>query len=312
VRATLAVGPARGGSTQEVRMPSDPKIKDDLERFAKLDPGLLKDGVCISDELSAGPESIAVRKGLQILEERLSERAKNDPKHQMGSVLLASERQWGVNVDSNNSVRVTALGFLSAQAFAGELQSATLIKDPGAGTDHGEYTHRVQWFIVHEMKLAAKDNALLRCMGAPEMLPDKGNLNGLWDCIFDRLRRPQRGLKAYIATGKDDFRSPEHFNTWLRGCKDYPVLSLYLEKRFDKRQPDKVAPELMLLVEWLRGHQDSKAWSVFEQAKERDNAAEALIGIVYALRKAGKSLKALEEKDVDAAALQYQSLLLRR
>jgi hypothetical protein len=293
-------------------MPPDPTIADELARF-KLDGQVLKDAVAISDELSAGPDSAAVMKGLTLLDERLAARSKLDPKRAMGTVLLASEGQWGVNVDSGNAVRVTALSFLPAGAFAGQLKSATLIKDPGAGGDHGEYTHRIQWFIVHEMKLAADANALLRHTGAPEMLPAKDQLNGLWDCLFDRLRRSQFGLKAYLATGKTDFRSPEHFNLWLKDqVKVFPSLALYLQKRFDKRQPEKNFEHYGALSEWIKTHPDSGCSEFFRKQQKLDNLEAAFNGVLYALKKAKVAVDKATEPEMTKAIEAFEAGLLRR
>jgi len=39
-------------------------------------------------------------------------------------------------------------GLLTAQEFTGAIQNGYMVKDPGPGPDHGEYSHRIQWQYI--------------------------------------------------------------------------------------------------------------------------------------------------------------------
>jgi hypothetical protein len=222
----------------------------------------------------------------------------------MGTVLLTSEAQWGVNVDSNNAVRVTALAFLPPDTFGKQLASATLIKDPGAGVNHGEYTHRIQWFILHECKVATNPNALLRLTGSAKAMPEKDSLNGLWDCLFDRLRFAQYGMKAFIATGTTDFRSPEHFNLWLIDQTDrFPALAKYLRERCIKRMPQSNTDALEKLESWCNTHPQSDSADHLKKRLKRQEFDE-LIAVIYALKKGGVT-------DASAASEQQMAIAIK-
>lgn len=102
------------------------------------------------------------------------------------------------------------------------LQFKYQFKDPGAGADHGEFTHRLQWFAICAA-CDAQDLALhnrpadLFCFlcnaycVAKTMKPPEGKNFGLWDCLVDAFR-PSLG-KAYPTS--DDFRSPNRLNDYL-------------------------------------------------------------------------------------------------
>lgn len=41
-----------------------------------------------------------------------------------------------------------ATGFLTPEVFGSSIREGLLIKDPGAGIEHGEFTHAIQWLII--------------------------------------------------------------------------------------------------------------------------------------------------------------------
>lgn len=102
------------------------------------------------------------------------------------------------------------------------LQFKYQFKDPGAGADHGEFTHRLQWFAICAAN-KANDLALhnspadLFCFlcndycVAKTMKPPDGKNFGLWDCLVDAFRP---SLGAAFPTS-DDFRSPNRLNDYL-------------------------------------------------------------------------------------------------
>ena len=102
-------------------MAADPKIHEELDKW-KLTDEARADCVAISNALSDGPQNPAVHKGLEQLDRELAKQMDVSRKRAMGTVLRNSEQKWGINVNANNGVRVTALRSLLPDEFAGELR----------------------------------------------------------------------------------------------------------------------------------------------------------------------------------------------
>jgi hypothetical protein len=87
-------------------------------------------------------------------------------------------------------------------------------KDAGVGWNHGEFTHRIHWYIVleHLKKnpnwLEHKPIDLFRACALPQWRHTKDPNQGVWDDIFDDL------------SSKDTFRSPETLHGYLKLAAD--------------------------------------------------------------------------------------------
>lgn len=109
-------------------------------------------------------------------------------------------------------------------------------KDPGVGVQHGEFTHRIQWYIAIQ---ANNNNRLLlhrRPIEIFKMCADnlclgvgKEANKTVWDAIFDRL-----------GDTTTDFRSPERMHTWFNDTnqqndKNVGILAQLIRGRTLKR-----------------------------------------------------------------------------
>jgi Family of unknown function (DUF5636) len=124
-------------------------------------------------------------------------------------------------------------------------------KDPGAGAEHGEYTHRIQWFVVCTSSIYT-DNCdrppgdVYEHIGRwffPNVKnkksttdADRSNLS-MWDALVDRAGLP---FNQFPYDGDLDFRNPNKFHPWMlgkeaQGDKNFPILYAYLTARFNKR-----------------------------------------------------------------------------
>ncbi len=205
----------------------------------------------ISEFLAGGPDKVA--KSLKKLENALlvkvgSETKKNDAKSYFGNwkarqsnksvkgeysklltqVLTQTEKGAGFNVLADGSVKIY-LGFLSNEVFAKQATIASHWKDLVA-TDHGEYTHRIQWYLVCEGDLKEFSNKT----EFAESFIFINSIPNLWDYIFDRVRQGDPPRRH----GELDFRGPEALNSYLcsvEAAKSYPLLSSFLSHRKDKR-----------------------------------------------------------------------------
>jgi hypothetical protein len=121
-------------------------------------------------------------------------------------------------------------GFVFGHVFTEGLNAGMHWKDVGAGPRHGEFTHRIQWYVLIRAGIlttvAKNQEALVFKSIAPWQ---KGKTN-LWTFLCDRAEKD--------AESDNDFRCPEKLNTWLTGdtAPDFcPLLRLFLQARMSKR-----------------------------------------------------------------------------
>jgi hypothetical protein len=85
--------------------------------------------------------------------------------------------------------------------------------DPGAGSAHGAYTHRIQWYcIVQAQVRVAHDKSylsLFRAMSHKLCLTASGK-QALWDLLFDAFKSSSRDTPH-----SDTYRSPELLHDFL-------------------------------------------------------------------------------------------------
>ena len=203
---------------------------------------ILIDCMQISNVLSAGPNSKVLTSALHTLDHDLSEHQKS--KHSLSKELTFMERRAGINIILDGRLLVkapTVLRQLHTEEAMHLSSQGSLFKDPGIDAQHGEYTHRLQWYILISQKVItfSPPVELLKKLGNVEKYgPKKGNATALWDCLFDRvLTQTVNGLSPY---GANDFRCPEHFTIWLKNSESFPVLSKIISKRYQKREFDQI------------------------------------------------------------------------
>jgi len=108
-------------------------------------------------------------------------------------------------------------------------------KDVGAGRYHGEFTHRIQWYLLSAGGVSAlliKEPALVFATLGDYQRENPGRT--LWDDLCDR--------RALETPNKDDWRVPDYLNEWLftetsAARNICPVLSAFVGLRFEKRAP---------------------------------------------------------------------------
>ncbi|HUW99183.1 MAG TPA: LirA/MavJ family T4SS effector [Acidiferrobacter sp.] len=176
-----------------------------------------------------------------------------DTKHLLTEVLAAREIGEGFQGVDERGRGVSFYNNLDSDEFGGAIRSMHLAKDY-VGTDHGAYTHRIQWYCASVMKTAIglkneKTSATFKSSGR------------VWGLVFDRNAREGVPLE------RNDFRRPELMNPWIAANARYgnyawPVLSAFIKSRMDRMSsrgwssdvlrinaaaklfPDKVKPSL--------------------------------------------------------------------
>jgi hypothetical protein len=174
-----------------------------------------------------------------------------DPRfaHVLSSVLADAEAAVGFTVNPTPTLasparRVpTFVGALDERQFSQQLLNRNQWKDPGVVEGHGEFSHRIQWYLIAQgPRLTHRVPELFQRLVAhmaiahPERRPDgvSGGI-ALWDALLDRGAAGDR--TAYFkAVGNHDFRSPDMLNRYLMDeGNDYPLLASFLRGRHQKR-----------------------------------------------------------------------------
>jgi len=113
-------------------------------------------------------------------------------------------------------------------------------KDPAFPGDHGEFNHRLQWYLIHSARIIADDESFVKLyqfMGRQEIVYQvKRDITlGLWDAIFDRAGNDS----PFQPISAEDFRSPETLGKFIQNdetfAKNYPFLATFLRMRYQKR-----------------------------------------------------------------------------
>jgi hypothetical protein len=125
-------------------------------------------------------------------------------------------------------------GFVFGNVFKESLALKQHWKDVGAGAEHGEYTHRLQWYILIKAGAVRTTPANQEATVFASIAPWQKGKTNLWTFVFDQMAKDPS-----IGGDKYDFRSPENLNLWLVGDASpefCPVLRAFLRTRMAKRQ----------------------------------------------------------------------------
>ncbi|RKH74470.1 LirA/MavJ family T4SS effector [Corallococcus aberystwythensis] len=198
---------------------------------------------------------------LAALDADMANQARLGPKHVLTTVLTNFEEARGFSVVTDNSGRKRGqlyLSFLPPELFLAQLRAGYHWKDPTVSPEHGEFTHRLQWYLlIHAGVLgqgvAARD-VMDVCGRYQRTKPPLNALNresertDLWEMLFDRDTKDGANSFLYpLADSDGDFRNPNNLNRYLRGVSSQddlrlpparrhaPLLQDFLKARFTKR-----------------------------------------------------------------------------
>jgi hypothetical protein len=153
--------------------------------------------------------------------------------------------KWNKN---GEPYQVMVMGPFSGEGFLRNLQLGRHWKDI-VNPNHGEYTHRLQWYLIGKGAGVSRVGDVFRNIGSAQpaqYAPYPGApkeaylMYTVWDAIVDRLpdTDPRAKDKSFPFIGQNvlDFRCPEYFLTWLCDQQDrYPILTSFLKGRKQKR-----------------------------------------------------------------------------
>ena len=154
-------------------------------------------------------------------------KAENSYKGILSAVLKKTEKENGFG-------EVSYAWGVSAEAFLTNLKSRRPFKDYSASVgDHGEYTHRIQWWILCNLVLPTSGNNAKyyeECAEWACELADRNNRKVyLWDFLFDSATNTT-GLTDIESYG----RSPIYVFAECRSEDNYPLLATFLNYRVAK------------------------------------------------------------------------------
>jgi len=163
--------------------------------------------------------------------------------HLLSSELAESEKAWGFALsDIDGRPKAVMIAPLNGNHFRAQIRRKRPFKDPTILEQHGEFTHRLQWYLAGKAEIFTQPVAdVYAAVGRVVYVPTPRF--GLWDFLCDRDPNPRDGpdwLRPEAqegTTAASDFRCAVYFHRWLceqrRLC---PILSTFLELRQGKRK----------------------------------------------------------------------------
>lgn len=231
-----------------------------LDYFPSLGSSAYLSSVCkLGRFLSLGPETPEFKRGMEALEQGIGN-AITDNIHQswdikegaqdvLRSHLRTLEMTDGFSTPERSPV---FMGFVTHGPFLAAIKDGMHWEDLGAGSQHGRYTHRLQWYVAaragvfdgdaspvqafqelgrHFDKNPVKQNASGAAVASSNTSfqpvgPYAETTNGLsaWDIVCDRFP----GKPGAELGDESDFRAPERMHAWLRKQRTYPKVAAIL------------------------------------------------------------------------------------
>lgn len=229
-----------------------PKLKDEtlLGKFARMG-ALLEDQTMVKEglqrlESALDKELLLIRMERENLGQKVDEKfGTSEAKFHkvLKRVLEKEEGKYGFNAAEGTlkeKVRVTLTGIVPMEDFNKLLKMGYHWKDPGAGTSHGEYAHRIQWYIYTTSSASNGSHSLelFKAMANQECLTKIKTFGGdgekeitMWDFILDCF------MKSEVNTPESDSaRAPACLTQFIEdNAKTFPVLCAYLNRRNENR-----------------------------------------------------------------------------
>jgi hypothetical protein len=119
------------------------------------------------------------------------------------------------------------VGQLSNEQFNSYVARGLMAKDPGAGVNHGDFTHRLQWHAIARIvtQRFTRPKSDVWAHTPLELYTSMGGALAVTHRIWFQLLDDN---------GSDRFRSPDIFHWELRNGR-YGILSINVGRRFEKR-----------------------------------------------------------------------------
>lgn len=157
--------------------------------------------------------------------------------------LESNELKHDFKVAENNVGTDIVVGL--PERFNQLLRDRKPFKDIGAGREHGEYSHRIQWYLITQMTtLQNKPVEIYEKLPGWSTKATKYTSPRpfyMWEFLVDRDGVPSNAAVIPFKTKEqEDFRAPSNVNRWLVEQKQsetcFSWLNACLKRRWEKRE----------------------------------------------------------------------------
>ena len=201
--------------------------------------------------------------------------------HVLTAVLKANEKRLGFQSAA------TYLGYVQPEEFRQRLKQGMQFKDPTVPGGHGEFTHRIQWYLITKELEPPEEGWVdfYKWIGSVKHTKpvegdeeDWGEL-GLWDLVVDRNKSGRESDDVPYNTDEDtDFRSPENLHQYImeKLPATCPLLSSLISRRdFKRMKTGLLGPEEQLAEYAIENYAAKHMYRnpVFDNLEENQQAA---------------------------------------
>ncbi len=168
--------------------------------------------------------------------------------HLLSDVLSHNEQNRGFQlyprVGRNWGQTVTYLTFIPPDRFRENIRASRHWKDPLVPGGHGEFSHRIQWYLVtnNVPQPAEGWQSFYEWVGriAHQIIQGGDDAGwaalGLWDALFDRNNHNAPNVNGpYNTNANTDFRSPENMQEYIINVMPDSLLKRFTAARQQKR-----------------------------------------------------------------------------
>ncbi|HET9234663.1 MAG TPA: LirA/MavJ family T4SS effector [Candidatus Eisenbacteria bacterium] len=153
--------------------------------------------------------------------------------------LEENERKNGFQVGTYGKKIDILIGSPTGLEFNTFLRKKQVFKDLSAGKEHGENSHRIQWYLISKLGTLANPVADIYA-SLPDWKTAKIGSRPffLWEFLVDRDGVPSNAESIPFKTlHQSDFRAPSNVNRWLTDGRvpDLDLLTLVLSNRWERR-----------------------------------------------------------------------------
>lgn len=173
-----------------------------------------------------------------------AEKAIQQFKKLLTDTLAINEERHGFRIAADNPATDIIVGL--PRGFNDLLRSKRPFKDIGAGHEHGEYSHRIQWYLITQMDSLKTGAATIyeKLPGWSTKYTEYTSPRNfyMWEFLVDRDGVPSNAAVIPFKTLEIlDFRAPSNVNRWLCDMAQsttYSWLHSSLKRRWDKRSAE--------------------------------------------------------------------------
>ena len=221
------------------------KSGEHLDRtLGALEAAMVKE---INSRLAEGQPQLDDKKSIGDAVARLKDHKQKLPgylQHVLTTVLSKHESDLGFKLfgEGENLAAATYTGFVEPEEFRQRLMDGMQFKDPTVPGGHGEFTHRIQWYLItNNLKEPPgkwvefyKWIGTVRHTQAVQGDKPAWKDQGLWDVPVDRNQKGSARKNGPYDTGENsDFRSPENLHDYILTTlpESCPLLTSFMSRR---------------------------------------------------------------------------------